>query len=632
MLLEMLNRPGIKGGPLIHGEYRPRLTARDRAFWEGTDPGTRRFWTRCGEKYLAFDWPSLTAEMYADYQRTGERRRFELPYHQRRQTLTLLTLAEGFENEGRFLRALCDGLERVCEEPTWVVPAHYEGSPPRETETKVEPGIDIFAAETGNMLSWILHVLEEGLLEVDAECVRRVRREIRRRILEPYLERTDFWWMGYHDEKIGNWTAWCTSNCLGTILLEERDPHRRLGGIEKACDSLTRFLEAYGEDGGCDEGPMYWNFAGACLFDSLEMLHGASGGAFDLFHDPAIENIGTYIRKVHIHDLYFVNFADSPPQFLADGALIYRFGRQIGDPEMQALGAHLYRRLEDRDPEFTVLLKMYRALAGLRDDSALRSFSRTVSHSPDVYLEKIQVAVSRQFSRTDKGLLLAAKGGHNQEGHNHNDVGNVIVYMNGQPGLIDVGMAEYTKDSFSQKRYESWAMQSAYHNVPVINDVMQRNGPGFEARQARCVRAEHTVDFRLDISGAYPAEAGVEHWERWCTLDRSRGEIRIAESFRFHRERNVFELRYMTRRRPELVGTSVRFEAGETALVLDTQPEATQILLHAIPLEDWHLSRAWGEELYQIRLRFDDVPRQSRCLTRIRPREAPAPPPGNGPR
>jgi hypothetical protein len=632
MLLELLARPGVKEGTLVHGEYRPGVTIRDRTFWDGVDPRTRQFWKRCGEKYLAFDWPPLTTEMYAGYQRTGERRGFELPYHQRRQTVTMLALAEGFENEGRFLPSLCAGLEQICREPTWVVPAHHDGpAPDYETGATCDPGVDIFAAETGNLLAWVLHVLEEGLLDVNPDCVRQTRREIRRRVIEPYLKRTDFWWMGYNDEDIGNWTTWCTSNCLGTILLEERDPRRRLQGIEKACYSLTRFLEAHREDGGCDEGPMYWNFAGACLFDSLEMLQAASGGAFGLFRHPAIRNIATYISKVHIHDLYFVNFADCPPQFLADGALIYRFGTQIGDHEMRALGAHLYRKLEDRDPEFTVLLKMYRALASLRDDSVLRSFAPAVSHSRDVYLDRIQVVVSRQFSRTDKGLLVAVKGGHNQEGHNHNDVGNLIVYLNGQPGVIDVGMAEYTKDSFNHKRYDSWVMQSAYHNVPLINGVMQQNGPSFKASEARYLRDGQTVNFSLDISGAYPEEAGIELWERECILDRSQGEIRIRESFRFRKDGNGFELRYMTCRHPRLDGKSVRFDVGEgTALVLDTQPEATDLTLHTIPLDDRQLSRAWGTELFQIRLRFDDVPRQSQCITRLRPVLASMPSRGNG--
>ena len=40
------------------------------------------------------------------------------------------------------------------------------------------------------------------------------------------------------------------------------------------------------------------------------------------------------------------------------------------------------------------------------------------------YLPKIQVMVAREFSHPGKGLVLAAKGGHNDEGHNHNDVGN----------------------------------------------------------------------------------------------------------------------------------------------------------------------------------------------------------------
>ena len=227
---------------------------------------------------------------------------------------------------------------------------------------------------------------------------------------------------------------------------------------------------------------------------------------------------------------------------------------------------------------------------------------------------------------------MAVKGGHNQEGHNHNDVGNLIVYMNGQPGLIDVGMAEYTKDSFSDKRYDSWVMQSASHNVPLINGVMQQNGRTFKASETTCLRDEQSTSFRLDISGAYPKEAGLERWERECILDRSHEEIRIVENFRFRKDVNTYELRYVTCGPIQGDGERVRAEVGEgMALALDIQPRPTRLTLHTIPLDDKQLSRAWGTELYQIRIRFDDVPRQGRCITRIRPVLGSMPPPGGGP-
>jgi len=621
MLLELLRQTRNRGALLVHGEYRPPFAVHDRAVWDRVDEEARRYWIRRGETYLDYDWPPLTAEMYADYERTGKRSAFELPYHTRRQVVSTLVLAEGFENRGRFVRPLIEGLELICREPTWVLPAHRKSLDRDNVEDAFhQESIDIFAAETGNALAWVLYVFQETLSGINPGIVQRIRREIRRRIIEPYLSRTDFWWMGYTGGEVNNWTTWCTSNCLGTILLEETDPERRFQALEKACFSLSRFLEMQGEDGGCDEGPMYWNFAGACLFDSLEMLYVASGGAFDLFQLPAVRNIATYISKVHIHQLYFVNFADSPPEVPVDAALMYRFGTRIGDRQMQALGARLYRVLESYDPEKTIRLKMYRALAALADDAALRSFSGEVSAPEDSYLPRIQVMVARQFSHPGKGLVLAAKGGHNNEGHNHNDVGNLVVYLNGQPVLIDVGMAEYSRQSFSHERYDMWTVQSAFHNVPLVNDDMQQHGPSFQARDVCYLQEGQSVSLKLDIAGAYPEVAGLALWERECLLDRREGEIRIRENFCFHQKVNNYELRYLTCRPPRVDGQGVRIELGEqSALILHTTPSANRTSIHRLSVDDKQLLRVWGNVLYQIRLRFEEVAKQGQCTTFIRP-------------
>ena len=103
MLLELLRETGHRGGLLVHGEYRPPFRVkigRCGTEWMKRPGGTGY---RRGEMYLDYDWPPLTAEMYADYERTGQRGGFELPYHTRRQVISTLVLAEGFENRGRFV-------------------------------------------------------------------------------------------------------------------------------------------------------------------------------------------------------------------------------------------------------------------------------------------------------------------------------------------------------------------------------------------------------------------------------------------------------------------------------------------------------------------------------------------------
>lgn len=62
------------------------------------------------------------------------------------------------------------------------------------------------------------------------------------------------------------------------------------------------------------------------------------------------------------------------------------------------------------------------------------------------------------------GLYVAAKGGHNGESHNHNDIGNFIVYADGEPEIIDVGNCVYTAKTFGAERYELMNTRSSNHN------------------------------------------------------------------------------------------------------------------------------------------------------------------------
>lgn len=115
--------------------------------------------------------------------------------------------------------------------------------------------------------------------------------------------------------------------------------------MEKSCLLLDRFLDEYGGDGGCDEGPAYWTKAGASLFGCLEIPHLASGQTFSVYENPLIKEIGTYILKVHISGDYYVNFADSPPVLrTVPGNLLYYFGDRANDETLMSFGMQPHKK------------------------------------------------------------------------------------------------------------------------------------------------------------------------------------------------------------------------------------------------------------------------------------------------
>ena len=62
--------------------------------------------------------------------------------------------------------------------------------------------------------------------------------------------------------------------------------------------------------------------------------------------------------------------------------------------------------------------------------------------------------VARVDPADPDALVLAAKGGNNQEMHNQNDVGNFIVHVNGESIIPDIGRGRYTKQYFGPERYD----------------------------------------------------------------------------------------------------------------------------------------------------------------------------------
>ena len=86
----------------------------------------------------------------------------------------------------------------------------------------------------------------------------------------------------------------------------------------------------------------------------------------------------------------------------------------------------------------------------------------------EAWFAGIQVMAARMQAGSSKGLYLSAKGGHNGESHNHNDVGSFLVYCDGKPVVVDIGLGVYEKNTFNERRYEILQMQSLYHNLPAI--------------------------------------------------------------------------------------------------------------------------------------------------------------------
>ena len=106
-----------------------------------------------GKKYTA-----LLASDYMRFREDGDRITYENIYFERRQDLMTLFTAETVEGNGRFMKQIIDLVWMICDEATWVLPAHNlvkpddTGALPYCIDAGYEDAVDyldLFSASTG---------------------------------------------------------------------------------------------------------------------------------------------------------------------------------------------------------------------------------------------------------------------------------------------------------------------------------------------------------------------------------------------------------------------------------------------------------------------------------------------------
>ncbi|OHB64598.1 MAG: hypothetical protein A2Y77_02795 [Planctomycetes bacterium RBG_13_62_9] len=605
-------------------QWRPWPKWSERTAWEALPEPVRNDLVANGEKCLRYKWPDLPATLFLEFAREGDRSRYERQHFARRTALTDLVIAECVEGKGRFLDDIANGVWAICEESFWGVPAHVGAQKAGSgLPDFAESVVDLFAAETGESLAWTYYLLGEQLDRVSPLIRQRVAHEIDRRILTPCLER-DFGWMGFSGGRVNNWNPWINSNWLACALMIEPDENRRAAAVARILRSLDNFFDAYADDGGCDEGPGYWSRAGGSLFDCLELFRSATNGAIDVYDRPLVKEIGRYICRVHIAGDYVVNFADASAKASPPGELVHRYGKRIGDAQLAAFGAWCAAGERGDGSGFAgrSTYSVGRHLAAIFNAAELEAAEAKPALVRDVWLDGIQVMTARCKEGTADGFFVAAKGGHNAESHNHNDVGNFIVYHDGRPVLIDVGVETYSRKTFSSQRYEIWTMQSAYHNLPAINGVMQSPGREFAAREVAYEADDGHAQLRLDIAGTYPREAGLKSWVRTVRLNRGR-DIVVTEDYSLAQPVGEITLSLMTPCKAEVT--------KEGQLLLTTADTGVRVLydgarlkaaVETIPIEDGRLRSVWPAEITRILLKAEQPAMRDTWTLRIEPASA----------
>ena len=193
------------------------------------------------------------------------------------------------------------------------------------------------------------------------------------------------------------------------------DDQARLAALTyKMMEVADRFVDRYGDDGGCDEGPAYWNEAGGALLTLLELLHSRTGGAIDVYDRPKIAAIGAFIANAHIAGPWFVSFSDADAQTVPHPGKVYRYGERAGLPALKdlALAATAAWKPGDAGDPPLVMSGVSRAMTGpLMELFWVPAGARPAGGAlpATVWMPDIQMLVARESADTGRTRPLPVR-------------------------------------------------------------------------------------------------------------------------------------------------------------------------------------------------------------------------------
>jgi hypothetical protein len=477
--------------------------------------------------------PVLTDELYASFRATGFRLAFEKVYFERRRQLaraavSLLLAAPDDPQFAPLARSMLEKLTGVFEEVSWALPAHVNWH--NDNLSGKEPmQIDLFCAETANLMAEMLDLFGDV---IPAEVQTRIRERLRTHIWENYADNFNkfHWTKATH-----NWNAVCHQGVIGSALSQVEDASLLARMLWLARQSLPLFLGGFAKDGGCTEGIGYWSYGFGWFTVLNEQMETRTGGELSLFEgDEHVRRIARFGPGMSLAGGKLVNFSDNGATGTLSGPLLTYLGRRLQECDCALEGATGYRQFVQEgvamDAERCDVFLLGRLFLNCPEEIA--SFEE--APKPDCFLQDLAVIVAHGRDTHGRVWDFAAKAGHNEEHHNHNDCAGFLLNVSGVRFVAEIGAPEYTKDFFSEKRYENLAARSLGHSVPLINGIEQAAGASFTSRVIAHTLGKDVVDFEVDATAAYPIEAGCRKFVRAFHFEKA-GRLQVRDTFELDR-------------------------------------------------------------------------------------------------
>ena len=487
------------------------------------------------EATLAKTYPALKMTEYLMFEETGDRAVFEKGYFERRNDCSYILVAYWLTEDEKYRKPLIDLICMMCDEFTWCLPAHIHTDPLPEGYLSSSGVVDLFAAETARLLADICDVVGDKLPDFIHE---RIAYEIDRRITKPLLK-WKFWWQ----RCTHNWAAVCASGSARAVIKFAKDDEiKALIPMFETC--MEHFLSGYKDDGCCLEGFAYWRYGFGYFVIYADLMLEYTSGRVNYFENEKVRNIAMFPQRIRMGKGKTVCFSDGVNDFTIGSGIICYLRKQYGDavqyPSIEYLG--------HKGNVFSINELLWFDAEYKEDE---------LSDSTEIF-EGAQWYITRR-----KNYSFAAKGGHNYEPHNHNDVGSfMIVASDDTVPLADIGAEKYRKETLTlDTRYNLLNHASWGHSVPIINgDGYQMYGKEYSANNVEFGDRR----FALDIEGAY--EHGiVSRIHREFLLEENR--VCLCDTFEFSDRTEFVTERFVSFTKPKVSNGVV--DVGSAKILFD---------------------------------------------------------------
>lgn len=561
--------------------------------------------------------PQITDEIYLSCLDEGSPAAMNAVSPGTRGRMALLPVAECLTPTGAFLGLIEDDIQRTLRLKSWI---HAGNDTNRDTYEGRTIFNDLASTSTASLL-----VASDFLLgdRLQPETRAAIRREVKRRTLDPFRQRIDsgkdiYWWVTVTH----NWNSVCLLHTVACALALLEDPADRAWYLAAADDLIRYSDQGFTESGFYTEGVGYWAYGFGCYVVLAEIVRAATDGAIDWLLKPLAQRLSRFGQRMEIQDGVYPSFADCQRDIELPAWLVHWMNNRIDPSRAERAAATPIDNLTGRPfrSALTALLVLFHQVDVERAFAHQRGSTREQGAGLREWWEDVQFLICRP--RPDAAVRLAStfKGGDNSVNHNHNDLGTFTVLLGGRELLTDPGAEVYTARTFSPRRYEGDLLNSFGHPVPVVAGQLQP--PGRDEHTAgigadicsRIVETSFTDDedrVVLDLRSAYRVPTLQRLTRSFTHCRTGNGAVEVIDDVEFSTPQD-FETALITyaewTRRPD---GSIRLTDGDAALdVLVSSGDGELVFDHCVIEESstptrlsWHFSEPTARARVHIQVR-----------------------------